>query len=36
MIPSEIIDSFSKGMIVIHPSLLPKFRGASPIHYALL
>jgi len=23
-------------MIVIHPSLLPKYRGASPIYYALL
>lgn len=31
MIPEAIINSFSKGMYVIHPSLLPKFRGASPI-----
>lgn len=23
-------------MIVIHPSILPKYRGASPIHHALL
>lgn len=25
-----------KNLFVIHPSLLPKYRGASPIHYALL
>ena len=24
------------GMFVIHPSLLPKYRGASPLQYALL
>lgn len=23
-------------MLVIHPSLLPKYRGSSPIQYALL
>ncbi len=23
-------------MLVIHPSLLPRYRGASPIQYALL
>jgi len=23
-------------MVVIHPSLLPKYRGASPIQYSLL
>jgi Methionyl-tRNA formyltransferase len=23
-------------MVVIHPSLLPRYRGASPIQYALL
>jgi len=26
----------SIGMVVIHPSLLPKYRGASPIQYSLL
>lgn len=36
MIPSYIIDTFNNNMMVIHPSLLPKYRGASPIHYALL
>jgi len=36
MIPSGFIDIFKKSMIVIHPSLLPKYRGASPLQYALL
>ncbi|EGR27382.1 methionyl-tRNA formyltransferase, putative [Ichthyophthirius multifiliis] len=36
MIPNEIIDCFQQGMFVIHPSLLPKYRGASPIQQALL
>src|SRR5690606_22938048 len=36
MIPSRIIDKFSKGCYVIHPSLLPKYRGACPIQYAIL
>lgn len=31
MIPSNIIDVFRKGLYVIHPSLLPKYRGAAPI-----
>jgi len=36
MIPSFIIDKFKYGMYVIHPSLLPKYRGSSPIQYTLL
>ncbi len=35
IIPKTIIDSFSKGMINVHGSLLPKYRGASPIQAAL-
>jgi methionyl-tRNA formyltransferase len=31
IIPDEIIKKFSQGIINIHPSLLPEFRGASPI-----
>ncbi len=31
MVPPYIIDSFVDGMLVIHPSLLPKYRGATPI-----
>ena len=30
-IPSSVIKKFRKGMINLHPSLLPKYRGASPI-----
>lgn len=31
IIPQEVINLFPKGILVIHPSLLPKYRGASPI-----
>jgi methionyl-tRNA formyltransferase len=31
IIKKEVINLFSQGIIVIHPSLLPKYRGASPI-----
>ena len=31
MVPSDFIDYFSLGVYVMHPSLLPKFRGACPI-----
>lgn len=36
IIPKEIIDIFPKGIIVVHPSLLPKYRGATPIQSAIL
>ncbi len=36
IIPKEIIDLFPKGIVVVHPSLLPKYRGATPIQSALL
>ena len=36
IIPKEIIDIFPKGIIVVHPSLLPKYRGATPIQNAIL
>ena len=35
MIPQIIISKFKKGMIVMHPSLLPKYRGGSPIFHAI-
>ncbi|MBI2038219.1 MAG: methionyl-tRNA formyltransferase [Candidatus Magasanikbacteria bacterium] len=35
IIPKSIIDSFSKGIINVHGSLLPKYRGASPIQEAI-
>jgi len=36
IIPQEIIDLFPKGIINIHPSLLPKYRGPTPIEQAIL
>ncbi|MBX4201695.1 methionyl-tRNA formyltransferase [Candidatus Saccharibacteria bacterium] len=36
IIPQEIIDIFPKGIINIHPSLLPKYRGPTPVETAIL
>ena len=36
ILPDNIIDIPKYGCINIHPSLLPKYRGSSPIQYALL
>ena len=36
IIPKEILNLPSFGCLNIHASLLPKYRGPSPIHYALL
>ncbi len=36
IIPHTIIDSFPLGMLNIHYSLLPKYRGASPVENAIL
>jgi len=35
IIPQAIIDHFTPGIINIHPSLLPKYRGPSPIESAI-
>ncbi len=35
LIPDNIIKEFDAGMLNIHPSLLPNFRGASPIQAAI-
>ncbi|KAF7403041.1 hypothetical protein HZH66_005308 [Vespula vulgaris] len=35
LIPKKIINSFPLGMLNVHGSLLPKWRGASPITYSL-
>ncbi|KAJ1843112.1 Methionyl-tRNA formyltransferase [Coemansia sp. RSA 2703] len=35
-ISGKVIESFPKGMINVHPSLLPKYRGPSPIQTAIL
>lgn len=36
ILPQELIDAFPKGMLNIHYSLLPKYRGASPVEATLL
>lgn len=36
IIPKEIIEIPYKGILNVHPSLLPKYRGASPIQTAIL
>ena len=36
ILSQEIIDIPRLGVINVHASLLPKYRGASPIHYAIL
>jgi len=35
IIPQSVIDLFPHGIINIHPSLLPKYRGPSPIETAI-
>lgn len=35
IIPKSVIDHFPYGIINIHPSLLPKYRGASPVQAAI-
>lgn len=36
IIPKEVIDHFKHGIINIHPSLLPKFRGSSPVQAIII
>jgi methionyl-tRNA formyltransferase len=36
IIPQPVIDLFPKGIINIHPSLLPKLRGTTPVETAIL
>lgn len=36
IIPQNVLDEFPLGIINIHPSLLPKYRGTAPIEQALL
>jgi len=35
IIRKEVINLFPQGILVIHPSLLPKYRGASPVPAAI-
>jgi len=36
IIPKKILNAYPKGIINIHPSLLPKYRGPSPVQTAIL
>lgn len=36
IIPKEILNLFPKGILNIHPSLLPKYRGSTPVQTAIL
>lgn len=36
IIKKEVINLFPQGILVIHPSLLPKYRGASPVPAAIM
>lgn len=36
IVPQTIIDSFEYGIINIHPSLLPKYRGPTPVESVIL
>lgn len=36
IIPKNVLDLFSSGVLNIHPSLLPLYRGATPVQSALM
>lgn len=36
ILPQRLLEQFSFGVVNIHPSLLPKYRGSSPIQAAIL
>jgi methionyl-tRNA formyltransferase len=36
IIPQSVIDTFPHGILNIHPSLLPRYRGSTPIESAIL
>lgn len=35
-VPARIVSAFPRGMLNVHPSLLPQYRGPAPIHRAIL
>lgn len=35
MVPTSILEAPKYGCLNIHPSLLPKYRGGAPVHYAI-
>ena len=36
LLPQEVLDMFPKGCVNVHASLLPRWRGASPMQRALM
>jgi len=36
IIPGEVINLFKRGIINVHPSILPKYRGPNPIRWQIL
>jgi methionyl-tRNA formyltransferase len=36
IIPQSVLDQFPRGIINVHPSLLPQYRGPTPIEQAML
>lgn len=36
ILPKKILELFPDGILNVHPSLLPKFKGPSPIQYTIL
>ena len=36
ILPSEVLEIPHKGSVNLHASLLPKYRGAAPIHHAIM
>lgn len=36
LLPKTVLESFPKGCINIHPSALPRWRGAAPLHRTIL
>jgi methionyl-tRNA formyltransferase len=36
LLPQTLLETFPKGILNVHPSLLPKYRGATPVQSALL
>lgn len=36
IVPKQILDIFPKGIVNLHPSLLPKYRGPTPVQESIL
>ncbi|BFZ19449.1 hypothetical protein BsWGS_22488 [Bradybaena similaris] len=36
LIPKKLVEAFPYGILNVHPSLLPRWRGAAPLHHTIL